>query len=612
MSEQESQSTEKEDLARGLPMFSASDPEALAAEKAKLSAVQNKGMLARWKTYFSMTGPGWLQSAMTLGAGSAVASLFLGAYYQYRLLWIQPLAMALGIIMLSAMSYQTLTTGVRPFDAMRKFIHPAMAWAWALAALAATVIWHFPQYGLAAGMLEDMVKAATKWEPTGAKQTILLLAIGTVFLIISTKITWNYEAGHKGIRIYEKALKGMVWMIILAFGTVVIYTTMQGKIAWGQVCKGFLPLHVPTDSMGIKTITGAFSAAVGINMTFLFPYTLLARVWSKVHRGLSRFDLISGMLVPYCLAPMSMVIATGGTIYHTLENLKVNDIKDLPALAKTITSEGVKPDPSPSRRLWQTLDKDTQALLVKITLVKEATPDQIQACCKAMNTIISKRDFYSEEDFAGIHAKLPANIKDILKKDRSKLIDKEIRLLNRQTLDTAFLVKKQKDGEEVWEDDLIKKLSLRVTPAKAAGMFEAVGISPIVSRYIFGLGILGIVLSSITLQMLMAGFGACEIFKLEPGGRAYKLACLIPAVGMLGVVLWKYMGTWIAVPTSAICGVMLPIAYIGFFLLNNNKKYLGDATPRGGKALLWNFGMLIAIAASLGSAAYYIYSHFIK
>ena len=189
MSEQEIQSTEQQDLSRGLPMFSASDPEALAAEKAKLSAVENKGILTRWKTYFSMTGPGWLQSAMTLGAGSAVASLFLGAYYQYRLLWIQPLAMGLGIIMLSAMSHQTLTTGVRPFDAMRTFIHPSMAWAWALSALSATVIWHFPQYGLAAGMLEDMIKAATDWEPTGAKQTILLLAIGMVFLIISTKIT---------------------------------------------------------------------------------------------------------------------------------------------------------------------------------------------------------------------------------------------------------------------------------------------------------------------------------------------------------------------------------------------------------------------------------------
>ncbi len=599
MSEQKSPSTEQQELARGLPMFSASDPEALAAEKTRLSAVQNKGLLTRWRTYFSMTGPGWLQSAMTLGAGSAMASLFLGAYYQYRLLWIQPLAMVLGIIMLSAMSYQTLTTGARPFDAMRKFIHPAMAWAWALAALAATVIWHFPQYGLAAGMLEDMIKAATKWEPTGAKQTILLLAIGMVFLIVSTKITWNYEAGHKGIRIYEKALKGMVWMIVLAFGIVVVYTTVQGKIAWGQVCKGFLPLHIPTDSMGIKTITGAFSAAVGINMTFLFPYTLLARGWSKEHRGLSRFDLISGMLVPYCLATLLMVIATGGTIYHTLENLNVKDIKDLPALAKKVTAQGALTNPGPSRRLWQMLDPDTQTLLQEIALANEATDEQKQAVCTALNTIIAKPNFYTEEDFASIKAKLPVNTKDILKRDQNQLIDKEIRLRNRQTLDTAF-------------PENINALSLRVSPTKAAGMFQAVGVTPFVSRYIFGLGILGIVLSSITLQMLMAGFGACEIFKWEPGGRAYKLACLIPAPAVLGVVLWKYMGTWIAIPTSAICGVMLPIAYIGFFLLNNNKKYLGDATPRGGKAVFWNLGMVIAIAASIVSAIYFLYAVFYK
>ncbi len=305
------------------------------------------------------------------------------------------------------------------------------------------------------------------------------------------------------------------------------------------------------------------------------------------------------MLVPYCLATLLMVIATGGTIYHTLENLKVHDIKDLPALAKQVTAEGDLPSPSPSRRLWQMLDQDAQVLLQKVALANEATDEQKQVVCKALNTVITKPDFYTKEDFAGIQAELPTNTKDILKKDRSKWIDKEIRIVNRQSLDTAF-------------PDNIKTLSFRVPPTKAAGMFEAVGISPIVSRYIFGLGILGIVLSSITLQMLMAGFGACEIFKWEPGGRAYKLACLIPAPAMLGVVLWKYMGTWIAVPTSAICGVMLPIAYIGFFLLNNNKKYLGDATPRGGKAFIWNLGMLIAIAASVGSASYYIYSHFIK
>ncbi|MBN1844881.1 MAG: hypothetical protein JW810_04300, partial [Sedimentisphaerales bacterium] len=321
-----------------------------------------------------------------------------------------------------------------------------------------------------------------------------------------------------------------------------------------------------------------------------------------------RFDLFSGMLVPYCLATMLMVIAAGGTIYHSLENLRTQDVRDLPALARMLTSEAENSAPSPARRFWQLLDGDTRVMLSDLAGRDEATTEQKQAFCRAANAIIASGDMYTREDFTVLEDRLPANARGILKKDRATLIDKEVRLLNRQLLDTAFLVPRQKDGQTIWGDDLIKKLSLRVSPAQAAGMFESLGITPFVSRYIFGLGILGIVLSSITLQMLMAGFGACEIFKLEPGGRAYKLACLIPAPGMLGVVLWKTMGTWIAVPTSAICGIMLPIAYIGFFLLNNNKKYLGAATPRGAQALIWNLGMLLAIAVSLASAAYYIYT----
>ncbi|GAH36247.1 unnamed protein product, partial [marine sediment metagenome] len=94
------------DLEHGLPMFSAGDPEALAREKAELVQLSTKPALARWRGYARKTGPGWLQSAMTLGGGSAAASLTAGALFGYKLLWVQPVAMILGIIMLSAMSYQ--------------------------------------------------------------------------------------------------------------------------------------------------------------------------------------------------------------------------------------------------------------------------------------------------------------------------------------------------------------------------------------------------------------------------------------------------------------------------------------------------------------------------
>jgi hypothetical protein len=217
----------------------------------------------------------------------------------------------------------------------------------------------------------------------------------------------------------------------------------------------------------------AFSAATGINATFLFPYTLLARGWGKEHRGLSGFDLVTGMLLPFCIATSLMVIATGCTIY----------------------------DP-----------------------VQFATG------------------------------------------------------------------------------------STKLSPMTAAAMLESAGLGLFFSRIIFGLGILGMALSSITMHMIICGFAVCEIFGIEPGSWRYRLACLIPAPGVLGVVLWKYIGSWIAIPTSAICGLMLPIAFVAFFILNNSKKYLGDDKPSGPKALLWNIAMVISIVAAFASIIYYLAS----
>ncbi|MHC4434785.1 MAG: divalent metal cation transporter, partial [Planctomycetota bacterium] len=104
------------------------------------------------------------------------------------------------------------------------------------------------------------------------------------------------------------------------------------------------------------------------------------------------------------------------------------------------------------------------------------------------------------------------------------------------------------------------------------------------------------------------GFAACEIFGVEPGGWRYRLACLIPAPGVAGVVLWEYFRTWIAIPTSAICGLMLPIAFIAFFILNNSKRYLGEHKPTGTKALVWNIAMLVSISATMTSIIYYLAS----
>jgi hypothetical protein len=376
--------------------------------------------------------------------------------------------------MFAAMSYQTLSTGARPFDAMKRYVHPAIAWSWAIGALAATMIWHLPQYALAAGMTEDMIKAVTHWEPSSsAGRTVLLLAIGLAVLTVSTAAVWSYSSGRRGVRLYERTLKGLVWMIILAFLVVIIRRTIDGGVSWLRVFKGFLPLYIPKDTRGVSVVMAAFSAATGINASFLFPYTLLARGWGREHRGLSRFDLITGMLLPFTVATSLMVIATGCTIYD------------------------------PAR-------------------------------------------------FAS--------------------------------------------G------------STRLSPVEAAAMLESAGLSMFFSRIVFGFGIVGMALSSITMHMLISGFVVCEIFGIEPGNWRYRLACLLPAPGVVGVVLWRYLGPWIAIPTSAICGLMFPIALVGFFVLHNSRAYLREDKPRGKRALFWNVAMLISIGATVASIVYYLAS----
>ena len=201
MAPEETENTEHphKNPARKSQTFIASDSDALSKEKAELAALQQKSIFNRWRGYLRMTGPGWMQSAMTLGGGSATASLFAGAMLQYKLLWVQPLAMLLGVIMLSSISYQTLSTGARPFEAMRKFVHPALAWVWITITVLSTIVWHLPQYALAGGMSEEIIKAVTDWRPSSGRQTLLMICLGSLFLGISIAITRMFSLeSHRG------------------------------------------------------------------------------------------------------------------------------------------------------------------------------------------------------------------------------------------------------------------------------------------------------------------------------------------------------------------------------------------------------------------------------
>ena len=167
---------EVREVQRGLRMAHPPDASALKEEVRVLEDLERRPTLARSWGYAKLIGPGYMQSAMTLGGGTATAALFSGALFGYELLWVAPVAMALGVLMLSAVAHQTLSTGARPFDSMKQFAGAPLAWAWAFGALASSVIWHFPQYALASAVMVDMSEAVGLGSPPRGLMGCLVLA----------------------------------------------------------------------------------------------------------------------------------------------------------------------------------------------------------------------------------------------------------------------------------------------------------------------------------------------------------------------------------------------------------------------------------------------------
>lgn len=135
----------------------------LTLEREVLADARRRGTTATLAAYVKLSGPGWLQSAITLGGGSLAGSLYLGVIGGYDFLWLQPLMMILGVVMLSAIAYVTLSTGQRPFEAINTHVSPVLGWGWLLAAMMANLVWAMPQFSLGTAVLLAKPAARTAW-----------------------------------------------------------------------------------------------------------------------------------------------------------------------------------------------------------------------------------------------------------------------------------------------------------------------------------------------------------------------------------------------------------------------------------------------------------------
>ena len=508
--------------------------------------------------YTRLSGPGWLQSAITLGGGSLSGSLYLGVLAGFSLLWLQPLAMILGVIMLSAISYVTLSTGERPFDAINKHVNPVMGWGWALATMMANLVWSLPQFSLGtAALQQNLLPGVFGVEGVLGEYGKHVACIG--ILAVSVVVVLLYDSGRKGIALFEIVLKIMVGVVIVCFfGVVVKMTFTREGLNWGFIFKGLIPdirlLWSPAPSLNesLAAVEPAFrdfwrntivsqqrdvmitaaATAVGINMTFLLPYSMLKKGWDREFRGLAIFDLSTGLFVPFILATGCVVIASSARFHAT----------PAAGLVKELTAEGEVIQSSP----------------------------KLEGAYKSL----AFRRAISENP--SLKSEVDAIQNDEGKAQRIDAIVEALPLADRKM--AAMLVKRD-------AFDLAKSLE----PLTGS----------IFSQYLFGIGVVGMAISSIIILMLINGFVVCEIFGLEQGGWPHRIGCLMPAVGAAGPFFWKQAAPWLAVPTSVFGMVLIPIAYFTFFLVMNEKELMGDSMPQGRRRVVWN--VLMAIAAGLAA-----------
>ncbi|MEX0717652.1 MAG: divalent metal cation transporter [Planctomycetaceae bacterium] len=426
-------------------------------ESAYLKELATKPLPQRIAGYLRLSGPGYMQSAMTLGGGSIASCVLMASLLGYELLWVQPLAIVLGFFVLAALAKQTCSTGEKPYAAFWNRLHPALAIMWGASAMIATVLWHIPQYSLTANGVIVLAGADGTWLAGDSGR----LAIGLGVLLLACGVVFLYDQGMRGIRIYELAVKCLVWAIVVAFGIVAFATGIDlERFAMGITGVTFFRDRVFGTGVPPQTIVpivGGIAAAVGINMVFLYPYSLLRKKWGREHEELAYFDLFSGMVVPFLIATTFMMVAVANTI--------------------------------------------------------------------------------GPESGA-----IGAEVKDI----------------------RAIL--------PVLNESLGATLSL----------------------LLIGLGMSAIGFSTIITHMLASGFIGCELFGTRYEGPSRWWFSLIPAVGVVGVLI---QAPWFAAVTaSSLAACLMPVAVIGFIILMNMKSYMGDARPSGLRRFLWNTALITAVA----------------
>jgi uncharacterized repeat protein (TIGR01451 family) len=322
---------------------------------------------------------------------------------------------------------------------------------------------------------------------------------------------------------------------------------------------------------------------------------------------LAHFDLISALFIPFVLATGLVVVATSNTLHKrgVIESGNAGGDRAVVVKVGTVAGESnltVSFDAIISGDIARSVAQLSCQTAVTCEIEGDGEiPKRLEwkgAVATALGGAVSPERKGELEDTSPLVVGSIARLLTDRDKDglpgAADTLRYEVKIENRGQKElTALVFKAKPDANTRLVPASVESRTITQNAIEAARVLAPV-VGATFGRVIFGVGMLAIALSTITVHMLMCAFILSEMFHVQPTGWKYRLMVLTPAIGAFGVA-WK-LPFGVAVFASSVCVIFLPMAYVCFMVLHNKKRFMGETLPRGGKRAFWNVGMALAIA----------------
>jgi Mn2+/Fe2+ NRAMP family transporter len=282
-------------------------PQEIEAEVAELERLRQRPAWIRGWGYLRLGGPGFIDAATTLGAGTLTAAMLSGARFGYKTLWLLWVSMGLGIFMMAAAARFTCRGGFRVIAEQNR------RHGWIVGSLltglvgtaAVAIIFNYGQYSLGTHLIESLTPMLGFEFPRQVNWVVFMAV--TSFLVLSYG-----QRGKRGIALVENFMKICIAVMLICFGLCLLLVGVD----WGALLRGSFVPWLPSGVEGVDLFVATSAAAVGVMDWILFQYAGLARGWGRKHETLARFDIIFGLFLPFVLINYMVVAVFAGTLHQ--------------------------------------------------------------------------------------------------------------------------------------------------------------------------------------------------------------------------------------------------------------------------------------------------------